>query len=448
MTAPGLTLLFDLTIRGSILVMLLLALDFSAACWFAGRHRRLLWLLAPAAFLLPWWFRIPVLPAFVAPGMGNDSAHPIGAAFFGAGRVLATGPHAAFEPLAMLWFLGVLAGMGIVAVRSFNASRLWSGSRFSTDPALLEAVEDCRVLAGVRAPVGVIVSDRIESPALLGWLRPKMLLPEHWTNTCPKAQLRDVLLHELAHLRSADLAWSWLFTAMRLVHWFNPLAHLAAWRWNAVREDAADELVMRLRPAAAASYGETLLAFLKARRSTPPFGALGISENFLNLKHRIQMIQSHPRRVVPALLASLLIAALAAAIFLRPAQAEPSEADSKAAAVAAMTSWLKSADDGDYAKSWSDASEMFRKAITQDKWIAALKDVRTPLGACKKRDLASVAIQQDISKPDGEMLKGEFALAQFKTSFANLFSAIETVTFERESDGSWRASGYYIKPAM
>jgi hypothetical protein len=235
---------------------------------------------------------------------------------------------------------------------------------------------------------------------------------------------------------------------MRLVHWFNPLAHLAAWRWHTAREDAADEFVLRLRAKAPESYAETLLAFLRRARNPQPFGAIAISENFLNLKHRILMIQNHPRNVLPPVFTGVLIAILALGIFLRPTSAETAEETGKKAAVVAMTAWLKLSDDGEYAKMWSEASAMFRKAVTQDQWVEMGRQVRTPLGACKGRKLASVLIQDGSALPPGQQVKGKVAIAQFQTSFTNLLSAIETVSFQLEADGTWRAAGYYIKPAL
>ena len=44
------------------------------------------------------------------------------------------------------------------------------------------------------------------------------------------------------------------------------------------------------------------------------------------------------------------------------------------------------------------------------------------------------------------MVKGDFVIAQFDSSFENMKYARETVTFEKEADGTWRAAGYYIKP--
>lgn len=160
------------------------------------------------------------------------------------------------------------------------------------------------------------------------------------------------------------------------------------------------------------------------------------------------MIQLHPRKTLPHLVSLLVLALLAAIIFVRPVAAEPSETDEKAAAVAAMEKWMKLIDEGNYAQSWKEASAAFQKALTEEQWAAASRAVREPLGRCKDRTLASVLIQNEIPAPGGEMLKGTFAIAQFKSSFENLFQAVETVTFEREKDGEWRASGYFIKPEV
>ena len=53
--------------------------------------------------------------------------------------------------------------------------------------------------------------------------------------------------------------------------------------------------------------------------------------------------------------------------------------------------------------------------------------------------------QNGLPDPNGKMLKGEFVIAQCQSSFTNLAAALETVTFEKET-GTWKASGYFIKP--
>jgi hypothetical protein len=125
---------------------------------------------------------------------------------------------------------------------------------------------------------------------------------------------------------------------------------------------------------------------------------------------------------------------------------EDDQEAAKKEAVAAMQTWLGGIDAGNYPKSWTDAAKSFQKAVTSDQWVTALNQVRTPLGKSLSRNLASALHQTAIPKPGGETMKGDWVIAQFDSSFENLKSARETVTFEKEADGTWRAAGYYVKP--
>jgi hypothetical protein len=116
------------------------------------------------------------------------------------------------------------------------------------------------------------------------------------------------------------------------------------------------------------------------------------------------------------------------------------KAGAQKVATAAAQTWLATVDDGHYAQSWDQASELFRKAITQDKWVSALENVRKPLGKLGSRTVISAQTTTNLpGSPDGQ-----YVVMQFQTSFAGKKSAIETVTFMQEKDGQWRAAGYYI----
>ena len=111
------------------------------------------------------------------------------------------------------------------------------------------------------------------------------------------------------------------------------------------------------------------------------------------------------------------------------------------AATAAAQAWLGLIDDGHYAPSWDQASELFRQAVSQEKWVSALEGARKPLGKLVSRAIMTVQTPTHLpGAPDGQ-----YAVMQFNTSFANKQSAVETVTFMLEKDGQWRAAGYFIK---
>jgi Protein of unknown function (DUF4019) len=182
------------------------------------------------------------------------------------------------------------------------------------------------------------------------------------------------------------------------------------------------------------------------RDSHAPFGAIAIVETVQHLKRRITMIQKYPNKSPHVLLVCLASTLLAAVALLKTARAaESASPDPKAAAVASVGSWLTEIDAGDYEQSWKDASQFFQTHVTSANWVSALNKSRKQLGKCNQRTLASALLQTD-PMTNNQVTKGEFVLCQYESSFENLKHAVESVSFMKEPDGSWRATGYYVRP--
>jgi serine/threonine protein kinase/tetratricopeptide (TPR) repeat protein len=110
------------------------------------------------------------------------------------------------------------------------------------------------------------------------------------------------------------------------------------------------------------------------------------------------------------------------------------------AAVEPAQNWLRDIDDASYAQSWTNAAAYFQQAITPEKWVESMQQVRKPLGPLVSRKARSA---QELTSLPGAP-DGRYIVMQFETAFANKKSAVETVTFMLEKDGQWRAAGYYI----
>jgi beta-lactamase regulating signal transducer with metallopeptidase domain len=440
--------ILELSLHGSLAFLLVWILDRVLAGHMRTVGRRWWWIAVPSTFLVS--IPLSIIPVVVSTPIAHEDR--------------AWGPviraDAATQEIAgkiglnqsdfwlWLWLVGVVIYLLMVIVQTRTAILRWSRERLSTDSKLLDLLEDCKQEVGITAPIGLVISDCIFTPAILGWLRPRILLPKDLVSSMSRPQLRNVMFHELAHFRSLDVPPNWLFTLARAIHWFNPCAHLAFYAWTDFREEAADETAMTwMKAPSGVAYGETLLHALRgADKGTPPFGALAIGESIHNLKRRITMIKHHQNKSSRFLLASTVLLLITVGFIVRPIQADETT-DSKSAAVAAMQIWLKEIDQNQYAQSWKDASASFQKALTSDQWTAALNGVRTPLGKCTDRKLASSMHQTEVPSPTGPQ-KGDFVVAQFNSSFDGLAYAVETVCFEKASDGTWKASGYYIKPKL
>jgi hypothetical protein len=107
----------------------------------------------------------------------------------------------------------------------------------------------------------------------------------------------------------------------------------------------------------------------------------------------------------------------------------------------ASEAWLSAVDEGQFSKSWEEASTFFKNAVDESQWETSLNAVRRPLGKVLSRKILSSTYTKTLpGAPDGE-----YVVIQYQTSFQNKGSAVETVTPSLEQDGRWRVSGYYIK---
>jgi len=166
-------------------------------------------------------------------------------------------------------------------------------------------------------------------PAVIGLLRPRIILPADIDTRFDDQQRQLMLAHERIHLRRGD-AWANAGAALaRCIFWFNPLVHIAAMRMRHDQELACDAGVVATYPHARRAYGE---AMLKNATSTStlvvPLGChWGIThpmkERIMSLKNAVP---SRGARVAGAMLvgATALVVAAAAWAALPPRQVERS----------------------------------------------------------------------------------------------------------------------------
>ena len=69
----------------------------------------------------------------------------------------------------------------------------------------------------------VLISSRVQSPMLVGFVKPVIVLPERIYG---EQELLLILRHELMHYKHHDLWYKLILLAANAVHWFNPLVYL------------------------------------------------------------------------------------------------------------------------------------------------------------------------------------------------------------------------------
>lgn len=112
--------------------------------------------------------------------------------------------------------------------------------------------------------VHIWLSEKIDSPQIMGWLKPVILLPFAALNQLSPDQLEAVLIHELAHIKRNDYIWNWVISIIETIFFFNPFVKLLISNIREEREHACDDWVLQF-PFQPPSYAEALLKLEQKR---------------------------------------------------------------------------------------------------------------------------------------------------------------------------------------
>ena len=195
--------------------------------------------------------------------------------------------------LLLAWVLGV-AWCVLRTGREWALVRcLCRASRAVDAPLILNISRELCDRLRVRRPPDLIRSEAIESPILIGTLRPMILLPDRLLSEASGGQLQLMLTHELIHLKQRDLWWGWLSLSAHTLFFFHPLVWLASREWHLAQEVACDERAVKATGAAPGAYGEMLLCVASARYSGPCCApaTVGVMESCRTLTSRLVAIK-------------------------------------------------------------------------------------------------------------------------------------------------------------
>lgn len=204
-----------------------------------------------------------------------------------------------FGGLALVWFAGSVA-LGGWLIRCNREVHRLVGDAEPAPPEYQKRLEEAAARIGLRRRPELRLTRANHSPAVCGLFRPVILLPVALTQRLTATALSDVLLHELVHVQRRDL-WFHLPQALaQVVWWWNPCVWLANARIRALREQAVDEGVMRVRSGDPATYPATLVEVARHCASRPAvmLSLVGILESRRALRVRVERLLNSgvPRR--------------------------------------------------------------------------------------------------------------------------------------------------------
>ena len=160
-------------------------------------------------------------------------------------------------PLFYRWFAVLEAwavpvwssGVVIFAIRLFCSYQYVARLRRESDPAEVPLVRTVSHLArrmNIARPLRVVTSKLINSPSVVGWLRPVILIPFASLMNLSASQLEAVLAHELAHIRRHDYLINLLQSVAEMLFFYQPGIWWVSSRIRHERELCCDDLAVEV----------------------------------------------------------------------------------------------------------------------------------------------------------------------------------------------------------
>jgi bla regulator protein blaR1 len=140
-------------------------------------------------------------------------------------------------------------GVGLWRLRALRSSCVEIDAA-SLDPELRETLS-CRGLAGRSLasqrrsrPAALCVSDRVSVPTVIGFVNPAVVVPRWLLHELSPSELRQILLHELAHLQRWDDWTNLAQKVLKALLFFHPAAWWIEKQLSLEREMACDDAVV------------------------------------------------------------------------------------------------------------------------------------------------------------------------------------------------------------
>lgn len=229
----------------------------------------------------------------IAPTSATNSVPELTPSVVAPTAITLEGLPAAVRPwlptIVACWLVGIVLLSMRPLVGWLSVRRLRTKGTSPVSVATANLLKDAADRLGLRRSVRILQSTLVETPAVIGFFKPLVLLPATAITGLPEDQLRALLAHEIAHIRRNDYLVNVLQTTVETLFFYHPAMWWISRTIRNERENCCDDVALsvcedrtlyasallamdRLRPAqpslAMSAKGGSLLA--RIRRLTEP----------------------------------------------------------------------------------------------------------------------------------------------------------------------------------
>ena len=307
--------LLSLSVSGALLLLLILGLKPLYKNKFSKRWQYYIWIVVALRFLLPFTPDTTIVGSLfekfgtaaitneistspnvpVPAGTGDNKAEPIQTNR----EINAAAMREPFNNYVCLFFIWSALAL-ILFVRKITVYQgfiqyIKAGNKELSDIKILNLLSDCEEKLNIKARVELSCNPLIASPMLIGFFRPRIILP---IGELEDKELSYIFVHELTHYKQRDMFYKWLIQIAVCVHWFNPFIYLLEKEVNKSCELSCDEKVISvLDDNARREYGDTLISFLKSNNLyKSSLASVTLTEGAEQLKERLGAIMKFKKK--------------------------------------------------------------------------------------------------------------------------------------------------------
>lgn len=320
---------FETSIKGSILILLILLFQKIFSKDFTSRWIYSLWILVFIRLLMPFTpiknvislYKLSLFHRFKY-GI-NDIL--IGKSSITGDEITYMGKSVSIDPLirnslainfisiiSIIWIIGISILLIFFCYIVIKVNKLIKGALINNDLELKSIIKKCQLKIDYNKKINIYISKEILSPMACGILNPKIVIPKSILVELDNHKLEHIILHELVHIKRKDIIKNYICMLICIIHWFNPIVWFSFIKSKRDCELACDESVLKyLSDTEYTQYGYTLIHLMEliATKQQPinPIIANAIMNDRTEANKRIFRISTYTKKRKILIVFSIII---------------------------------------------------------------------------------------------------------------------------------------------
>jgi bla regulator protein BlaR1 len=194
---------------------------------------------------------------------------------------------------SFIWLIGVIFIFAYILFVYRGLRRKINNNGKSNNNELLSILKQCKKEMSIKKEMALVETSIVKIPALFGYFKPVILIPNNINKVIDVDKLRYIFLHELSHLKRRDIVINWIIIFLKVIYWFNPIIHYGFRKMKEDMEVCCDSLALSYtEDKEVKEYGYTIIEMIdKFSKSTHLIGTTSIVNNKSEVRRRIVMIK-------------------------------------------------------------------------------------------------------------------------------------------------------------